>query len=117
VNYNEMSAAQCADWLAEKDGWSKVYADGYVANDGGDAYYWKRDGRVQWAHPYSIMTPDIKSPWRLVRIEVDASGKNTVTIYNGYTANRKSIEGRDRMTAEYRAAVAARMEEEHEQSR
>ena len=111
-DYNSMTAQQCADWLAERDGWRKVFADFYVANDGLDAYYWQRDGRVQWAHPYNMMTPELKPPWRLERIEVACDGKNTVTIYNGYTANRKSIEGHDRLTAEYRAAVAARMEDD-----
>jgi hypothetical protein len=109
IDPNTATAQECADWLAGDDGWTKVFADGYVANDGLDAYYWKRDGRVQWAHPYSVLTPELKPPWRLERIEVASDGKNTVTIYNGYTANRISIDGPDRLTAEYRAAVAARL--------
>ena len=30
MNYNEMSADQCADWLEAKDDWIKSVVDGYA---------------------------------------------------------------------------------------
>ena len=110
MDYNTATAQECADWLAGDDGW-EMFDDGV----------WRRDkpGQREYeylynTHPYPLTLDAaagaMKRPWRLERIEVASDGKNTVTIYNGYTANRISIEGRDRLTAEYRAAVAARLD-------
>lgn len=125
MNYNEMTAAQCADWLAEKDGWTLVDGETIAADD--DDYYpehWRnKDGRTSETHPMPLTLDAaagaLREPWRLRSVAYCDDRKawqaiiervdKSDTLWTWYAP--------DRMTAEYRAAVAARMEEEHEQSR
>jgi len=111
-DYNTMTAQQCADWLAERDGckfehgpyggyWVKRAADGTILSAGD--------------HPYP-MTLDaaaaaLREPWRLVQVDI-WPGNVVARIVRDHCGSRKCVVGTNRMTAEYRAAVAARMEDE-----
>lgn len=46
-----MTLQELCDWHAARVGWSKKLANGYTSSDGDDAYYWIKDGKVQWDHP------------------------------------------------------------------
>jgi len=114
VNYNEMSAAQCADWLAERDGWVKVKTE-----RGG--YAWRKstmlhDPCSNWGHPFPLTLDAaagaLLEPWRLVRLEVSKSGRALAVIYCESPEKWEHMSGPDELTARYRAAVAARMEED-----
>ena len=123
MNYNEMTAAQCADWLAGKDGWH--YEPPQVDGMGETREYWWKwtisqahGGRTYAYKPPLPLTLDaadgaLREPWMLDGIIVwRTSGVVSVSVYNMETWKKIEAEGPDRMTAEYRAAVAARMEEE-----
>ena len=107
MNYNEMTAAQCADWLAEKDGWTLV---------GG---FWVSEllrSVVPSFHPYPLTLDAaagaLREPWRLVRLDVSKSGRALAVIYCESPEKWEHMSGPDELTARYRAAVAARMEED-----
>ena len=123
MNYNEMTAAQCADWLAEKDGWEwRPYAGAddqrlWTHPDGREELEYRGAERLDNEHgPYKLTLDAaagaMKRPWRLVRVEVNHDGRAMATIYNGAECKWNHAEGPDELTARYRAAVAARMEEE-----
>jgi len=123
VNYNEMSAQQCADWLAEKDGWTKeIDTDGQVSWVQ-HREEWLNDERAinltrQYVHPMPLTLDAaagaLREPWKLRSVAYCDDRKawqaiierpdKQVTLWLWYAP--------DRMTAEYRAAVAARMEED-----
>jgi len=115
VNYNEMSAAHCADWLAEKDGWVKTLAKGADESDGEDGYFWAKGGKWQWEHPMPLTLDAaagaLREPWYIHLMHFTAAHVS-VRLWRQNTACWKNVHGPDEMTARYRAAVAARMEEE-----
>ena len=122
MNYNEMTAAQCADWLAEKDGWTWRP---YAGSD--DVRLWSHPTKLDMLEYRGIVGCDnsgpykltldaaagaLREPWRLVQVDI-WPGNVVARIERDHCGSRKCVVGPDRMTAEYRAAVAARMEEEH----
>ena len=127
MNYNEMTAAQCADWLEAKDDWIKSVVDGYAT--------WTRKCQPEVAAsphnfrrtpPYPLTLDAaagaLREPWRWDSIEwwdnaVIARYFDAGVRASGFPAFMQRVDGPDELTARYRAAVAARMEEEHEQSR
>jgi hypothetical protein len=110
IDPNTATAQECADWLAGNDGW-------HCEIDGED---FERSWVIQkslpvrtYFHPYPLTLDAaagaLREPWRLARIEVNANGRALVTITKPMPMTWEQIEGPDRMTAEYRAAVAARL--------
>jgi len=121
VNYNEMSADQCADWLAEKDGWVKTLAKGADESDGEDGHFWAKGGKWQWEHPMPLTLDAaagaLREPWGWSEIEwwdnaVIARYFNRGVRASGWPAFMQRVDGPDELTARYRAAVAAMMEED-----
>lgn len=112
-DYNTMTAQQCADWLAERDGCKFEHSP-----RGG--FWVKRaaDATIVWAgdHPYPLTLDGaaaaLREPWRLANLEISGFGHVVASIRTRKHDYWKFIEGPDRMTAEYRAAVAARMEDD-----
>ena len=119
MNYNEMSAQQCADWLAEKDGWVKTLAKGADESDGEDGYFWAKGGKWQWEHPMPL-TLDAAAGALPAKMFFYVNycilfGEETYVVCavtKGTRIKEFRSEGPDELTARYRAAVAARMEEE-----
>ena len=112
MNYNEMTSAQCADWLAEKDGWLwRPYA--------GDEHWrlWTLAAKnaEQFDHPYQLTLDAaagaLREPWVIHRI-CWHTAHVSVSMWRRNSACWKNVHGPDELTARYRAAVAARMEEE-----
>jgi len=120
VNYNEMTAAQCADWLAEKDGWSKeIDTDGQVSWVQ-HREKWLNDERAinltrQYVHPMPLKLDAaagaLREPWDWDYIEWWEDGTEA-SVRNMETGKKLAHLAPDELTARYRAAVAARMEEE-----
>ena len=113
MNYNEMTSAQCADWLAEKDGWKlhRLYKLWYRGSSEEDC-----EVLPKGTHPFQLTLDAaagaLREPWMLASLEISGFGHVVAGIRTRKHDHWKFIEGPDRMTAEYRAAVAARMEEE-----
>jgi hypothetical protein len=122
MNYNDMSAAQCADWLAEKDGWNAFarHPDGSITAWINERY---ASCGVVLTHPMPLTLDAaagaLREPWRWDRVDwMTASVETTITQFvNLSRSSHINTEGPDELTARYRAAVAARMEEDNEQSR
>lgn len=125
MNYNEMSAQQCADWLAEKDGWVwRPYAGSddqrlWTHPDGREELEYRGAERLDNEHgPYKLTLDAaagaLREPWRLRSVAYCDDRKAWQAIIE--LVNKQDTlwlwYAPDRMTAEYRAAVAARMEEE-----
>lgn len=116
MNYNEMTAAQCADWLAEKDGVKR----GPQRHDSivGDCWYRinPETGRKEFCyHPYQ-MTLDsaesaLREPWDWDEVQWYTAHIEAV-VRNIDTGRKLGTTAPDELTARYRAAVAARMEED-----
>lgn len=115
MNYNEMTAAQCADWLEAKD-WIKSVVDGYAT--------WTRKCPPEVAaspHNYRRTPPypltldaaagALREPWDWDYIEWWEDGTEA-SVRNMETGKKLAHLAPDELTARYRAAVAARMEEE-----
>ena len=123
MNYNEMSVAQCADWLAEKDGWVwRPYAGAddqrlWTHPDGREELEYRGAERLDNEHgPYKLTLDAaagaLREPWRLSAIYF-LSKSVRVAVHNTQTKSLGlSVDAPDELTARYRAAVAARMEEE-----
>ena len=117
MNYNEMTAAQCADWLAEKDGWYRE-PDNAIQKDGSlrPLMAWTNERTKQyktWVHPMPITLDAaagaLREPWEMDEILWYAASVYA-EIRHKVTWNKIGCEGPDELTARYRAAVAARME-------
>ena len=114
MNYNEMTAAQCADWLAERDGW-RIYREQRTR----PAYLAPGLRLVDPTtpdHPYPLTLDGaagaLREPWYLVRVSHYGVRLACHIERMNPACERMVVDAPDRMTAEYRAAVAARMEEE-----
>lgn len=122
MNYNEMTAAQCADWLAVKDGWTwRPYAGSddqrlWTHPDGREELEWRGTERMDNEHgPYKLTLDAaagaLREPWKWDAVEwwnemVRVSACKITTWEKLY------VDGPDELTARYRAAVAARMEDD-----
>ena len=116
MNYNEMTAAQCADWLAEKDGWT--WNAEYGWNDfGSPVGCWTRGPyETSSKHPFALTLDAaagaLREPWRWDEIQWWQDGTVAALYVDVRVGQPHSARGPDELTARYRAAVAARMEEE-----
>jgi hypothetical protein len=120
IDINTATAQECADWLAEQDGWNQEPPQ--VDGMGDQREYWwqwtissAHGGRTYAYSPPYPLTLDaaagaLKRPWRLVRVDLNHDGRTMATIYNGAECKWNNIEGPDELTARYRAAVAARLD-------
>jgi hypothetical protein len=111
MDYNTATAQECADWLAGDDGWKIVNSELPPCS-----YWWNestQQQRVLNDPPYKLTLDAaagaLREPWRLVSIQLNSVGWAFVKAYNA-SVGWLEIEGPDRLTAEYRAAVASRME-------
>ena len=108
MNYNEMSAAQCADWLAERERWES-FNGGWRREIPERHEYEYRD-----THPYPLTLDAaagaLREPWYLVRVSHYGVRWACHIERMNPACERLVVDAPDRMTAEYRAAVAARME-------
>lgn len=124
MNYNEMTAAQCADWLAERDRWEPDNGCGWRREIPERREYEYRD-----THPMpltldaaagALQEPAfITAIRRVVTIaNLRCEGSDviyswSVDLFTHFDASMRQIVGPDELTARYRAAVAARMEEDN----
>lgn len=107
---NEMTAQQCADWLAERDGWAPF--------NGG----WRREIPERREYEYRDTHPlpltldaaagALPPTWSLAK--VSHYGPFWACHIERFkpTCERMIVDAVDELTARYRAAVAARMEED-----
>lgn len=128
MNYNEMTAQQCADWLAEKDGWTwRPYAGAadqrlWTHPDGREELEYRGAERLDNEHgPYKLTLDAaagaLREPWKWDSIEWWDNAVIARYFDNGvreskFPAFMQRVDGPDELTARYRAAVAARMEYE-----
>ena len=110
IDYNTATAQECADWLHKHERWEW---------DEGMALWVRGDGKTSTHTPYPLTLDGaagaLREPWRLVslHIVVDRVDFYQVLIekHNGSVEWKVLlIDGPDRLTAEYRAAVAARLD-------
>jgi hypothetical protein len=106
TNYNEMTAAQCADCLAERERW-EPFGGGWRREHPERREYEYRD-----THPFALTLDAaagaLREPWRWDRVDwMTANVETTIRHKHG---GFMYAEGPDELTARYRAAVAARME-------
>ena len=115
MNYNEMTAAQCADWLAENDGWTAFarHPDGSITAWINERY---ASCGVVLTHPMPLTLDAaagaLREPWYLVRVSHYGVRWACHIERMNPACERMVVDAPDRMTAEYRAAVAARMEDD-----
>lgn len=105
IDYTTATAQECADWLAEREGWTFKYNS------------WWHPTIMALFHPFPLTldaaAKALRKPWRLDGIIVwRTSGLVNVSVYNTDTWGKVEAEGPDELTARYRAAVAAAMEDE-----
>ena len=122
MNYNEMTAAQCADWLAEKDGWTwRPYAGAddqrlWTHPDGREELEYRGAERLDNEHgPYKLTLDAaagaLREPWRWDEV-LWWVATVYAEIWHKDTCEKIGCEAPDELTSRYRAAVAARMEED-----
>lgn len=127
TDYNTMTAAQCADWLAERDGWTAFarHPDGSITAWINERY---ASCGVVLTHPMPLTLDAAAAALRepafitairrvvtIANLRCDGSDvvySWCVDLFTHFDASRKQIEGPDELTARYRAAVAARMEDD-----
>lgn len=120
TDYNTMTAQACADWLAERDGWTKeIDTDGQVSWVQ-HREKWLNDERAinmtrQYVHPMP-MTLDaaaaaLREPWDWDEVQWYTAHIEAV-VRNIDTGRKIRTTAPDELTARYRAAVAARMEDD-----
>lgn len=116
TDYNTMNAQQCADWLEAKDEWIRTTVDGYTT--------WTRKCHPEVAAspsnfrrtpPYALTLDGaaaaLREPWEIYMIRF-TTAHVSVSLLRQNTACWKNVHAPDELTARYRAAVAARMEDD-----
>jgi len=121
TDYNTMTAQQCADWLAERDGWTwRPYADSDSVR------LWSHPDKLDMLEYRGIIGCDNGGPYKLTLDAAAAALREPwdwdyvdwwedgieAGIINAETRRKKANLAPDELTARYRAAVAARMEDE-----
>jgi len=128
-NQNEMTAQECADWLAENDGWTwrpwageEVYRL-WTHPNGDEELEYRGIERLDDEHgPYKLTLDGaaaaLRDPWKLSTFHRHPSGYTKVMLWN-VASDATQIEwdsirmihqdGPDELTARYRAAVASRI--------
>jgi hypothetical protein len=112
IDYNTATAQECADWLAEQDGIGPV-----CGQFGECRYFTDNEGVVgETLDPYPLTLDAaagaLGDDWQLQELTYlgDRYGACIHRVRGPLSACGIRAYGPDRMTAEYRAAVAARLD-------
>ncbi len=111
MDYNTATAHECADWLAGDDGWELRTFGAWRRDKPGQREY----EYLHNDHPYQLTLDAaagaLRKPWYIECLRKNSAIDHWY-IHLRNTENQENIwtNAEDRLTAEYRAAVAARME-------
>lgn len=105
TDYNTMTTQQCSDWLAEREQFEPSQCGLWRSKITG----------IIVAHPFPLTldaaAAALRNPWRLAKV-CCIDGMYNCTVWKNAGSICTIVDAPDELTARYRAAVAARMEDD-----